>query len=328
MTLAGVNAKHPWLDNRMCIVGYEPIKSPKVWSASKILLGKAVHEVVNHLQLNPPEIIEITDVGLRSIQQPKTPQQIQLQQRQKQQQQQQSLFNNTHTSSPIRTSITTGPVIRSINPAVMSGSVTQQHQPPSSSTSYGHAAPPNYESIVTTTTKTIPDIDLPPIPNRFNEIDNLSKEELQKLWEDEGEFLTFCNNLPLMQNYGKILRSVLDENTVAAKKNLSKQEELQDLYNECCKLESSLAIAIEKFQQLELQQDVYWQPPDRKLVIKELMKAKKDAFDESEQIAKDWLNNVESTSVDDFLTSFVSKRKLHHERAAKLELVQATPIPR
>jgi ESCRT-I complex subunit VPS37 len=68
MTMAGVRARHPWLDAKMRVIGYPAILSDDKWKASNMLLGTAVHEVVKHLQLEPPEVLEITDAGLQSIQ--------------------------------------------------------------------------------------------------------------------------------------------------------------------------------------------------------------------------------------------------------------------
>jgi len=69
MTLAGVKARHPWLDSfDKRITGYEPLQSESSWKMSGLLLGKAVTAVVQHMQLNPPQILEITDKGLAAIQ--------------------------------------------------------------------------------------------------------------------------------------------------------------------------------------------------------------------------------------------------------------------
>jgi hypothetical protein len=54
--------------------------------------------------------------------------------------------------------------------------------------------------------------------------------------------------------------------------------------------------------------------------MRQLAKAKKEAFDESEQMAEDWLE--EGGDVKDFLDCFLEKRMVHHVRAAKLELLQ------
>ena len=77
MTLVGVIAQHPWLDTRMRITGYQPISSESSWTTSGLKLGSAVNAVVQHLQLNPPEIIQITDESLQRIQASIAPQQQQ-----------------------------------------------------------------------------------------------------------------------------------------------------------------------------------------------------------------------------------------------------------
>jgi hypothetical protein len=72
---------------------------------------------------------------------------------------------------------------------------------------------------------------------------------------------------------------------------------------------------------LEATQDEYCTPPDAKLVLRELNKAKKEAFDESEVLAEDWLEEG-APNVDLFVHEFLEKRILHHERAAKMELLE------
>jgi ESCRT-I complex subunit VPS37 len=68
MTLVGVRATHAWLDARMRIIGYAHARNDDTWRDARVLLGAAVHEIVQHLQLNPPQILEITDAGLQRIQ--------------------------------------------------------------------------------------------------------------------------------------------------------------------------------------------------------------------------------------------------------------------
>ena len=68
MSLAGVTARHAWLDEAMRVVGYAPIRSEQAWQDSRLLLGPAVRQVVEHFQLHPPEIVEIVDSNLQQIQ--------------------------------------------------------------------------------------------------------------------------------------------------------------------------------------------------------------------------------------------------------------------
>ena len=68
MTLVGVRATHPWLDHVMRISGYPQINSPENWAKSNLKLGAAVNAVVRHLQLEPPKVIQITDISLQRLQ--------------------------------------------------------------------------------------------------------------------------------------------------------------------------------------------------------------------------------------------------------------------
>lgn len=68
MTLVGVKATHLWLDRKMRIVGFSPILNDEQWAQSRLKLGDAVNKVVKHLQLQPPNVIEITDESLKRLQ--------------------------------------------------------------------------------------------------------------------------------------------------------------------------------------------------------------------------------------------------------------------
>ena len=68
MTLVGITAIHPWLDSKMRLVGHPANQNDDTWRNARVLLGAAVHEVINQLQVNPPQILQITDPGLLQIQ--------------------------------------------------------------------------------------------------------------------------------------------------------------------------------------------------------------------------------------------------------------------
>ncbi len=85
-------------------------------------------------------------------------------------------------------------------------------------------------------------------------------------------------------------------------------------------LQKQLEQKVKAFQELEQQQNALIAPPDTRDIIRQLAKAKKQAFDESEQMAEDWLE--EGGDVKDFLDCFLEKRVVHHVRAAKMELLQ------
>jgi hypothetical protein len=64
----GVRAEHPWIDSSMRVIGYQSTVSGEAWNASGLLLGKVVKDVLQHLQLNPPKILEIVDPRVQKLQ--------------------------------------------------------------------------------------------------------------------------------------------------------------------------------------------------------------------------------------------------------------------
>ena len=123
-------------------------------------LGQAVHEVVKHLQLNPPEILEITDAGLQTIQ-------------------------------PTNSRFRTNDSIQSTTTTNDSATRREGTEPPSYDASLQHAKrvpqlPPP------------PDVPFPPIPHDFDAtLADKTKEELETLLSDELEFLSLVHNLDI-----------------------------------------------------------------------------------------------------------------------------------
>jgi ESCRT-I complex subunit VPS37 len=254
----------------MRIVGYSPIQSEEKWRSSRMLLGQAVHEVVNHLQLNPPEVLEITDAGLQAIQTNKR--------------------NGTRGSAMASTS---------------------SHSSARASNADDDDAPPDYSTVLS----------MPNIPSQFDELNALSREDLEELLENELDFLAFINKLPVFQKIQSTADDVLEENVTMAKANLEKEEQVKTLHKEVTELKEKLETKINKFQQLERKQDSLCAPPDMRDVLRQLNKGKREAFEESEQIAEDWVE--EGGNVDGFVRNFVEKRRVHHIRAAKIERIQS-----
>jgi Modifier of rudimentary (Mod(r)) protein len=279
MTLAGVEARHPWLDYRMRIIGYAPIQSSDAWSAANVLLGGAVHAVIQHLQLNPPTILRFVDAGLSAIQTKPT------------------------SAQPASTEAANG-VNRSPPPPAYHESMLQS----SAVETRGH--PPS-----------IPEhIDWPKIPPHFDELDALSRDRLEELMKNELEFRAFTNQLDIMKKYNAIQQEQLSKNVAVAQANLQYESEIEELHKTISKLQHELQAKVKAFQALEKKQDLLCQPPPVAKVIRDMTKAKKEAYAQSERIATQWLQTA--GPVDDFLEEFMAARKVQHVRAAKLELLE------
>lgn len=299
MTLAGVEARHPWIDSRMRITGYDPIQTSDAWIDANIHLGVAVHTVIQHLQLNPPTIIRFVDPGLSAIQAKK-----------------QSQAAATPPPPP---------------PAYHDSMVAKKPvQGASARASHSHTTVAN---------AAVQNIEWPIIPPQFKELDSLSRERLEELIQNELEFRTFTNQLDIMQQYNVIQQQQLNKNVTVAKSNLQYESEIQQLHDNITKLHAELQSKVKAFQELEQQQDKILQPPPISQIVRELTKAKKEAYAQSEQIAEQWLRqqhevssssintgeNGSGNSISTFIETFTTVRKLQHVRAAKLELVQRQP---
>lgn len=142
--------------------------------------------------------------------------------------------------------------------------------------------------------------------------------------QDELQFRAFCNRLPIMTEYSNIQRTVLVENAATANQHLETWEgELKDVCAAVDQLQTALQSKVSAFQVLEKKQDAACKPPDASRVCRELVKAKKEAFEMSERIADTWLeSDACSATTDAFCEEFVEARKVHHTRAAKLELLE------
>lgn len=298
MTLAGVRVRHPWVHStNMRITGYDPIQSETKWKACGLTLGQAVHEVVQYLQLNPPEILEISDAGLAAIQ-PQT-----------------SKFRRDHGSSnnsksPPRSSAS------NVSNGSSNGNYYRQHN-----------LPPTYDATVQNQRRQAqlppaPDVTLPKIPDNFDDVlDDKSREELEGLLNDEMEFLSLVHKLPVFGEIESITKTHLEENVKLANETLDKEQRLKSLHSEVQTLQDCLKTKVEEFRVLEREQNSLCATPDIKSTLRELNKAKKQAFDSSEAFAEEWVENGE-LDVDLFIRQFMEQRKVHHERAAKMEILQ------
>ena len=263
------------------MTGYDPCTSESAWSLSGIKLGFAVNSVVNHLQLNPPRVIEITDESLKRIQ-------------------------NTIAQQQSGGSLKNGSAGEN---AHFSFSASVNEPPPSYNTVLSEDDRAETEMF---------DIPIPSIPPSFPELDSMSRNEVQELLDDEGKFHLFVESMSALATLVDLKDSIFKGNVETAGANLKHEEELGALCAEVTTLQESLQEKIATFRELEKMQNDLFSPPDKQKVIKRLTAAKKEAFDESEELASSWIDNGEM-DIDDFVLRFLEKRTIHHVRAVKIE---------
>ncbi|CAJ1965427.1 unnamed protein product [Cylindrotheca closterium] len=293
MTLAGVRCKHPWVEpQRMRVTGYDPIQSEHAWNECGLLLGNAVHDVVKYFQLNPPQILEFTDRGLESVQ-----------------------TKTKKTTPPANDGLHNGT-------AQTPPRYQQQHQ----QQQQGSQAPPSYEIFAKQTNtpprpNPPPDVPLPAIPQTFPTVDTMERDELDSKMGEDFAFQAYVQALPVYEELQTIRSGKAEEVKKLAEENLSKESELKELHQSVAAKQKELHEKITAFEVLEKQQNDLCQPPDKKITLKKLNKAKKEAFEKAEEYAEEWIQDG-AASVDDFVKEFVELRKVHHLRGAKMEILQ------
>eukprot|EP00522_Entomoneis_paludosa_P013642 CAMPEP_0172440356 /NCGR_PEP_ID=MMETSP1065-20121228/998_1 /TAXON_ID=265537 /ORGANISM="Amphiprora paludosa, Strain CCMP125" /LENGTH=333 /DNA_ID=CAMNT_0013189147 /DNA_START=282 /DNA_END=1283 /DNA_ORIENTATION=- len=289
MKLTGVVATHDWIDGIGRVTGFNPCSSDRAFRESRLLLGPAVQQVVQEFQLNPPTVTKFQDAHLRKMQTKKS--------------------------------------------AASASSSSQDTRG-----SNGSMAPPSYDTLLASnesnTSTYVPETyvpetavraDLPPIPSDFPELNTMEREELESMLSDDVAFLSFCNNLPISQQLQLVAAEKSQETAELAQANLDQQGALQKLHEETTQLQAQLKGVVAECRDLESQQDALQEKPDAKILIRDLTKAKKMAMEKSEQMADDWLDKGPgcADTMHDFCQSFLEERKIHHLRAAKIQILKA-----
>eukprot|EP00557_Chaetoceros_sp_GSL56_P010594 CAMPEP_0176485520 /NCGR_PEP_ID=MMETSP0200_2-20121128/5081_1 /TAXON_ID=947934 /ORGANISM="Chaetoceros sp., Strain GSL56" /LENGTH=328 /DNA_ID=CAMNT_0017882165 /DNA_START=324 /DNA_END=1310 /DNA_ORIENTATION=+ len=326
MTLVGIRAVHSWIDSKMRVIGYDPIKSDSAFVASGILLANAVNDVVRHFQLYPPQQLVIVDAGLRRLQES-----LGQQQQQQQQQQASTQYNTTssnqnggvtHSNAHARGSTT----LPHQNDAFKNGSTVPSAAP------QPYDLPKHFRQVIVLSPEdqqqlgaTIRNLDIPSAPSRFEQFDSMDRKTMTEMIDSPSTLLAKGGlaHHPLVEEILALKHTVLEANHQQAQSNLKHEAELKTLYDNVKKMQSELKIKVEHVNQLQRRQMELCKPMDKKKIIQRLKKAKKESFDESEDLARDWLSSSSPVStLDEFIDRFLEIRMVHHVRAAKMERLE------
>jgi ESCRT-I complex subunit VPS37 len=286
MTLVGVNASHNWIDSKMRVTGYPPIQSDSAWSVANMPLGDAINNVVQHFQLHPPEVFEITDPNLIKIQERISG----------------TSANGFHSSQAGGTPAPPPPVVESELPPHFNEVLKVDG------------------SVMATQEAMLSNVQMPPIPTTFPEFDTMTRSELKVVLNDDDRLLSTIEQTHFVTEIEASKESVGQESVKAAQVNLEMEDTLKEVYDEVQQMQKDMEEKVEKFNKLQKKQTDLCQPEDKKKVIKKLQMAKKEAYKESEEIASNWMDG--DLELKDFVNSFLEKRTVHHVRAAKIERLE------
>lgn len=286
-TLHGVRATHEWLDVRMKVIGYSPIVNDQSWKNSNLKLGDAVYTVIHHFQLNPPNVMEITDVNLRRLQESITGE----------------ARGGYSQSAP--------PAYQGHNAS--NSTVREQER---LAHSLGDAATSIKHSPCDVSDEEVNSL-IPSVPNSFPALETMAMSELKQLLNDESSFESFIQQTLEVVTLNELKQSIVSANVDAARANLMYKERVDQQNAEMDSLRDGIQSKLERYNKLNEDRLALTRPPDLSGTLKDLNHAKKEAYHDSEAIADDWIES--GGDVSDFVKKFMEVRELYHARAAKAE---------
>jgi len=340
MTLVGIRAVHPWIDSKMRIIGYPQIKTDASFLQSQLLLAQAVNSIVHHLQLNPPKQLVVVDAGLKRLQDSLT-------------------STSPQPATSTSTSTTHHPSHSSSSNVGLSNGYNNGHsnskghvhagahsgvyktQPPAQPVptdeppiTEPYKLPPHFaQSIILSPSDqqqqhaTIINLDLPHVPARFPELDSMDPSEMNTMLDDTNLLVDPSSSFNLyqqsiVQEMEALKQTLMESNAAMAEENLETAPIVKSLHDQVRDLQISLKDKVEQVNKLQRRQMELCKPMKMDKIMNKLKKAKKKSFDESEELAHDWLNDTDGKEVFEFLEEFLEVRTVHHVRSAKMERLQ------
>jgi len=168
------------------------------------------------------------------------------------------------------------------------------------------------------------DVLIPPIPSSFPELDAMPLSEVKRIAENKAFLDLFVEGTSEVNFLRENKQSIEASNVEVAKANLAHEEKIETLSAEVETLKQDLNDKMQKYRKLDAERLELTQPPKVKDVIAELLKAKKDALRESDDLAERWVERG-GDDVSDFIKKFMDIRQSYHARAAKAERLEVEP---
>jgi len=158
---------------------------------------------------------------------------------------------------------------------------------------------------------------LPGIPSNFPELESKTPSELSQMLNDETEFNKFFESLPAVQTMKKLRDDLRTANEELAKRNLSREAEIEALKRELASRQQVVSDKRFAFEQKAQRQQEVMKQFSTPALIEQLSNAAQEAELSSDATANKFLAG--EIELKDFVKEFMDKRKLFHLRAAKKE---------
>lgn len=161
-------------------------------------------------------------------------------------------------------------------------------------------------------------IPVPPLPDRFPELEAMDLEQLKRLDRDDVARMENIKCMATYRNMIELRESVIEENAKVAQATLDHRDELETLRAETLALQSTLQELKTNFdERAGRQRALDEQRSSNVVVLETLREAAQASEDESDDLQSQFFAG--DFSAEDFLKQFMPVRTTYHRRYAALE---------
>jgi ESCRT-I complex subunit VPS37 len=158
---------------------------------------------------------------------------------------------------------------------------------------------------------------LPPIPDSFPELDQLSLEELKELRDNDEKFRVFFQNQPMPTMANEMCEQIMKSNEGIARINLDFIDQTEKLQNSVLNLQHEALKHWQEFQALSARHKATMLKFDPLRLLSQMQSSLTQIDYESEILATEYLEG--KVELNTFVKRELDLRKLYHLRKAKAE---------
>lgn len=207
---------------------------------------------------------------------------------------------NAHSSQYVPSNTTSNVIMGSISTSNTNGYMQQQRRPSG--------------NVVEETTQIVR-TPIPPIPNQFQELENMSIEQLEKILNEEISLETHISSMESVKSMTTLRDQLRDSNRESAEESLVQEESLSTAHAEVSELQARIRVEVTKYQELFDEASKKFAKSSEDMLRE--VNVKRDAIDvESEAISTAFKKGEIDLST--FSEDFLKARKSYHTICNKL----------
>jgi len=167
-------------------------------------------------------------------------------------------------------------------------------------------------------------VNIPPIPDNFDEINQLSYEGMKALLKDKNKLKLFVSNLGYQKNITELIDQVENANLKTAQKKMEMDKKRQGKANDVQGKVAELVKLQKRVDELILLQNQMNAKHQPKYIIRQFNQLLKEGDEQADDDLTEFIDDdQDEKSLKKFLKSMLKKRELYHIRKQKRDQFQA-----